>query len=257
MSIKERMNPYADTRVGNPAIFESHPAAQPAPTVQEPVAIHQFRAPGLADCIEAYTAIKQAQTQTVQEPVAWMHEWDDGERIPMLRKRDVDSSDIDSPKSVRPLVFGDTTPPAAPVPTSSIEMVTANLVREGVNKHKARELAEHFYPLAAAQPAPDTRHMSGWMKYDAATDVLTIHGRRYSAAMFGESGFLAQVGTLLRIEDGQPECVTLTTVQPAVPLTDEQIDTAWLLNGGGLAANRYYDFARAIEAAHGITKGQP
>ena len=24
------MNPYADTRVGNPAIFESHPAAQPS-----------------------------------------------------------------------------------------------------------------------------------------------------------------------------------------------------------------------------------
>jgi hypothetical protein len=51
--------------------------------------------------------------QPVQEPVAWMHEWDDGERVPMLRKRNVDSSDIDSPKSVRPLVFGDTTPPAA------------------------------------------------------------------------------------------------------------------------------------------------
>jgi hypothetical protein len=50
------------------------------------------------------------------------------------------------------------------------------------------------------------------------------------------------------------------TTPPAapMPLTDEQIDTAWLLNGGGLAANRYYDFARAIEAAHGITgKGQP
>jgi hypothetical protein len=49
----------------------------------------------------------------------------------------------------------------------------------------------------------------------------------------------------------------LYTTPPAapVPLTDEQIDTAWLLNGGGLAANRYYDFARAIEAAHGITKG--
>jgi hypothetical protein len=47
-----------------------------------------------------------------------------------------------------------------------------------------------------------------------------------------------------------------TTPAPApVPLTDEQIDSAWLLNGGGLAANRYYDFARAIEAAHGITKG--
>jgi uncharacterized protein YejL (UPF0352 family) len=32
-----------------------------------------------------------------------------------------------------------------PVPASWMEMVTANLVREGVNKHKARELAEHFY----------------------------------------------------------------------------------------------------------------
>jgi len=30
------------------------------------------------------------------------------------------------------------------------EMVTVNLVREGVNKHKARELAQHFYMLAAA-----------------------------------------------------------------------------------------------------------
>jgi hypothetical protein len=36
-----------------------------------------------------------------------------------------------------------TTPPA-----SWVEVVAANLVREGVNKHKARELAEHFYSLA-------------------------------------------------------------------------------------------------------------
>jgi hypothetical protein len=46
-----------------------------------------------------------------------------------------------------------TTPPA-----SWMEMVTANLVREGVNKHKARELAEHFYttpPAAPVQPAPE------------------------------------------------------------------------------------------------------
>jgi hypothetical protein len=56
---------------------------------------------------------KPVQPAPVQ-PVAWMHEWDDGECIPMLRKRDVDSSDIDSPKSVRPLVYGDTAPPAQP-----------------------------------------------------------------------------------------------------------------------------------------------
>jgi len=38
-------------------------------------------------------------------------------------------------------------PPAQPAPASWMDMVTANLVREGVNKHKARELAEHFYSL--------------------------------------------------------------------------------------------------------------
>ena len=42
---------------------------------------------------------------------------------------------------------------AQPTPASWMEMVTANLVREGVNKHKARELAGHFYGLAA--PIPD------------------------------------------------------------------------------------------------------
>jgi hypothetical protein len=50
-----------------------------------------------------------------------------------------------------------TTPPAAPVqPVAWMEMVVANLVREGVTKHKARELAEHFYTTPPAQPAvPD------------------------------------------------------------------------------------------------------
>jgi len=46
---------------------------------------------------------------------------------------------------------------SAPVqePASWMEMVVANLVREGVNKHKARELAEHFYTtLPTAQPSP-------------------------------------------------------------------------------------------------------
>jgi hypothetical protein len=33
------------------------------------------------------------------------------------------------------------------------------------------------------------------------------------------------------------------------PLSDAEIDKVWMLNGGGIAANRYIDFARAIEAA--------
>jgi hypothetical protein len=35
-------------------------------------------------------------------------------------------------------------------PTSWRDMVVASLVREGINKHKARELADHF----ATPPAP-------------------------------------------------------------------------------------------------------
>jgi hypothetical protein len=87
--------------------------ARSAP-VQEPKETDFSRA--LRLYAEAGSRLSPAQPAPVQEPVAWMHEWDDGERVPMLRKRDVDSSDIDSPKSVRPLVFGDTTPPAQPAP---------------------------------------------------------------------------------------------------------------------------------------------
>jgi hypothetical protein len=68
---------------------------------------------GHEDREEFKAMIENLLAAPTAQPVAWMHEWDDGERIPMLRKRDVDISDIDSPKSVRPLVFGDTTPPAA------------------------------------------------------------------------------------------------------------------------------------------------
>ncbi len=38
-----------------------------------------------------------------------------------------------------------------PAPVAWMEMVVANLVREGVNKHKARELAQHFYASPPAQ----------------------------------------------------------------------------------------------------------
>tara|TARA_R110000868_G_scaffold89545_3_gene249224 strand:+ start:218 stop:574 length:357 start_codon:yes stop_codon:yes gene_type:complete len=46
--------------------------------------------------------------------------------------------------------------PAQQEPVAWMEMVVANLVREGVNKHKARELADHFVGLTNAQPnVPD------------------------------------------------------------------------------------------------------
>jgi hypothetical protein len=103
----------------------------------------------------------------VQEPVAW-HDKIKGMEVSM----DVSTGDDDIDHRVYGQVYevilaheagpdvilaieserNFTTPPAAPVPVEWTEMVTANLVREGVNKHKARELAAHFYGLA--QPAP-------------------------------------------------------------------------------------------------------
>jgi hypothetical protein len=54
-----------------------------------------------------------------------------------------------------------------------------------------------------------------WLSYYAAADVLTIHGKRYSGALFGPDGFLAPAGTVLRIEDGSSEVVTCTTLHNA------------------------------------------
>jgi len=68
-----------------------------------------------------------------------------------------------------------TTPPAAPVqePVAWMEMVVANLVREGVNKHKARELAQHFYTTPpAAQPASVSANSGLTNRYTAAQPAV-------------------------------------------------------------------------------------
>jgi hypothetical protein len=92
------------------------PAAQPAPTVQEP----SFSDVQLSEQIMSDCGISTTYRQALVDRIA---------------------NRIASHRPAQP----------APVPTSWVEMVTANLVREGVNKHKARELAEHFYGLAQRQ----------------------------------------------------------------------------------------------------------
>jgi hypothetical protein len=97
------------------AAIDTTPPAQPAPTVQEPVAFEVSL-------------------------VEWV-----GNKL------------MATPKTT-------TTPPA-----SWMEMVTANLVREGIGKHKARELAEHFYttPLAAPVPLTDEEVKQMWKHIEA------------------------------------------------------------------------------------------
>ena len=134
---------------------------------------------------------------------------------------------------------------------------------DGINYVDFRPYMEALR-TALSEPVqePVARQMPDWMAYDPMNDVLTIHGRRYSAAMFGEQGFLSPAGTVLRVAEGQPDCVTLMRVTPTEPvqepLTDEAI--VWLMpNPTILKANvERWDraamqrFARAIERAHGI-----
>ena len=124
----------------------------------------------------AYYAIKQALAAPVQEPVATLfgslpvydttppaaqqepiaQAWAEGYRagIDDERTSEANIGIAGMDMKVEPARNNPyhTTPPKqpAPVPTSWMEMVTANLVREGVNKHKARELAEHFYTTPPA-----------------------------------------------------------------------------------------------------------
>jgi hypothetical protein len=65
-----------------------------------------------------------------------------------------------------------TQPEQEPVPVEWMEMVTANLVREGIQKHKARDLAEHFYSLS--QSAPYMAVSNDRMSVDPHTGNVSI-----------------------------------------------------------------------------------
>jgi hypothetical protein len=90
----------------------------------------------------AREALKAQPTpvQPVQEPVAWADALFDA-----IKHGDAEHQNWLQEKLKSWVIANPPTAQPTPVPASWLEMVTANLVREGVNKHKARELAEHFY----------------------------------------------------------------------------------------------------------------
>jgi hypothetical protein len=148
----------------------------PAP-VQEPVAAKDWEGAEywmpLAWELCADECGEEACTELVWEggpiPEPWGERWlkyeDEAKRlIALVQKHTIppaaQPAPVQEPVSQDPITqlqvaqiiaMRDSTPPAAqpaPVPVSWMEMVAVNLLREGVNKHKARELAEHFYGLS-------------------------------------------------------------------------------------------------------------
>jgi hypothetical protein len=95
----------------------------------------------------------KAQPAPVQI-VAYMHEWEDGECIAKMHGRDHRHSD--QPKTVRPLMFADTTPPAQPAP-----------VQKSVawNK-KIRDSVDSLLAQAGFEPDSSVRHQLSMMDFD-------------------------------------------------------------------------------------------
>lgn len=78
---------------------------------------------------------------------------------------------------------------------------------------EAREVIEIVWK-AAAEFFQAQQPMPAWMQYEPVTDVLTIHGKKYAASLFGNSGFLGNAGDILRIEQGPDDVVTVTKIEP-------------------------------------------
>ena len=123
--------------------------------------------------------------------------------------------------------------PVQPVqePTPWRDMVVVSLVREGINKHRARELADHF----AAQPVQEP-----------VGEVVEI----------GDHGFRCEfsqhlaVGAKLYTAPPLPERQPLTDKQI---LADETLRYYFGQNGGaGPVSKQGRRVVDAIEAAHGI-----
>lgn len=89
---------------------------------------------------------------------------------------------------------------------------------------KGRAGFDRGQPATLESSTDAAKSLPDWISYDSKDDILSIHGRHYSAAMFGETGFLAPPGTLLRVEGRQPDCVTLVV---AAEPTGQEPDYAW------------------------------
>ena len=136
-------------------------------------------------------------------------------------------------------------------PSQWRDMVVVNLVREGINKHKARDLADHF---AATPPAaqPEQRPVA-WAVFEGwnAHDLYLPQEYDEALKMAGYKGDHAEVKPLYTTPPAaQPEqvdcprCGHVCSQRKWIGLTDGEIKATAEIQG----MNDRITFARAIEA---------
>ena len=153
-------------------------------------------------------------------------------------------------------------------PTPWRDMVVVSLVREGVNKHKARELADHFatQPLPVQEPVAcrfcfSKKGCWAWQCYKCGEidDVQkpapppVQEPPQYSLkAHWTDDKRIGVVACVTRPDGGVHLLQTIidSPSEQRQPLTDEQIDElSHTMVKGNKSANW---LCRAIEAAHGV-----
>jgi hypothetical protein len=213
-----------------------------------------------ADAIGKPYASPPAQPAPVQEPIYQMQMMD-GKWIDQAKQ----SYEYNKAHghTVR-IVY--TTPPAAPAQSCycpNCEALGKELAAlkaqpapaPGYCKHCKQYTIEE--PLTAAQPAPTVQEPVAWqvMVEDEAMKEFSVKDAAHDWCVqqkLGGSHYSYWIRPLYTDQPAEP-----------VPLTDEQINKlrqqyGVTSDGRGIKEFTYVvDFARAIEAHHGITKGQP
>jgi hypothetical protein len=120
------------------------------------------------------------------------------------------------------------------IEATHMDLIVGNLIREGINKHRARELARHFI-----------KHINTRPKAEKQEPVAYVHRNEYNE-------YRLEPTDNFKIEDLPVGVEVMLYRHPKPkrePLTDEQIAEFF---GAKAVDESFVDFVRAIEAAHGI-----
>ena len=160
-------------------------------------------------------------------------------------------------------------------PTPWRDMVVVSLVREGINKHKARELADHFAAQPVQEPVGEVVEVSDNGFRCDFNRRLAVGTRLYIAPpaaqrpwqgmteqdmpsgedpMFDHPYFIAGLVYAAKVLQEKNNAAPAAQPEQRKPLTEQEIGA--ILEDINAFGTRLYTFARAIEAAHNI-KEQP